>query len=295
MVKANAFEKMLEVLRASHSLKSWTIYNDRYNGDVVVRVRFAQEGQIGEEGETVNPGTYKRKTPQQAARDQARANNYKQSRNAKQNNETTQNIGKSSLRSFTHADIEVNRGELNLSLSPSNVIDSLGSPVYSPVHPSSPVSSPILPESSPVEILPVSHSVQISPVSQSMQISPVSHSVQISPVSHSAKISLLSRPEQIPHDLQRTSPLNEPVQLDTPVPSPVQSPSHIDNAPSLPFSSPVHQPTSVLGNDRSAPNLDDMIQDLRETMRQFRVSMETSFINIPITTDSAETFDISPD
>ena len=50
---------------------------------MVVRVRFTQDGQIGQAGETISAATYKRKTPHQVARDKARAENYKQSKNAK--------------------------------------------------------------------------------------------------------------------------------------------------------------------------------------------------------------------
>ena len=89
MVQSNALEKMLEVLNSSHILKSWSIYNDRYNGDVVVRVRFMQDaGECGEAGSVsmVSTGTFKRKTPHQAARDQTRADHhYKQTSKAKMN------------------------------------------------------------------------------------------------------------------------------------------------------------------------------------------------------------------
>ena len=105
MVKSNALDSMLEVLHSSHILKSWSIYNDRYNGDIVVRVRFMQQaGECGEaETVSVHAGTFKRKTPHQAARDQTRADHYKQTRNAKLNNannthtdtKTPPNIGKS--------------------------------------------------------------------------------------------------------------------------------------------------------------------------------------------------------
>ena len=87
MVKANALEDMLTVLNNSHLLKSWSIYNDRYNGDVVVRVRFMQVAECGEAG-SISAGTFKRKTPHQAVRDQTRADHYKQTRNAKQNMDT---------------------------------------------------------------------------------------------------------------------------------------------------------------------------------------------------------------
>ena len=85
MVKSNTLDSMLEVLNSSHILKSWSIYNDRYTGDVVVRVRFMQSAECGEAG-SVDHGTFKRKTPHQAARDQTRADHYKQTRNAKLNN-----------------------------------------------------------------------------------------------------------------------------------------------------------------------------------------------------------------
>ena len=272
---------MLEVLKASHSLKSWTIYNDRYNGDVVVRVRFTQDGQIGQAGETISAATYKRKTPHQAARDKARAENYKQYKNAKLIHNNSHNIGKSSLRTFAQSDVEVNRNDLNLSISPANVISYL----ESPVHPSSPVSSP------------VQISYPSSPVSHPAQIGAVSHSVQISPVPHPAQISLVSSPEQIPYDLQPMSPLSQHGQLTSTVCSPVHSPSHIDNPPSSTFSSPVQQPnsSSVADMDQLAV-LSDIFSELRESMREFSLSMDTKFQNISILkTANDETIDESPD
>ncbi len=77
MVNSNTLDSILDMLKSNNVLKSWSIYNDKYNGDIVVRVRY-NGSQCGEAGAELGEGTFKRKTARQAARDQTRANRYKQ-------------------------------------------------------------------------------------------------------------------------------------------------------------------------------------------------------------------------
>ena len=235
MVKSNALDSMLEVLNSSHILKSWSIYNDRYNGDVVVRVRFMQSAECGEAG-SVDHGTFKRKTPHQAARDQARADQYKQTRNAKLNRDITDtdtkmtpNIGKTSLRSYPLTDTEVNRD--NRDSSPPNLI----SPMYIPTRTPYPVSTPVRPPS------PVS-----SPVRPP---SPVS-----SPVRPPSPVSSPVRPP---------SPVSSPVvRSPSPVSSPGRPPSHV--------SSPVHPPSPIDEFELARLKLHESCKELRLTMANMR-------------------------
>ena len=58
MVNSNTLDNILNMLKNHNVLKGWTIYNDKYNGDVVVRVRFG--GQYGEAGTELCEGSFKR-------------------------------------------------------------------------------------------------------------------------------------------------------------------------------------------------------------------------------------------
>ena len=127
MVKSDALENMLELLNNSHLLKSWTIYNDRFNGDVVVKIRYMPSTECCET-DSCSPVTYKRKSPQQTARDRLRADQHKQMRKAKLTKDSTPFIGKSSLRNRQHGDIEVTRDSYDLS-PVSNQMESITFPV----------------------------------------------------------------------------------------------------------------------------------------------------------------------
>ena len=142
MVKSNALRNMLELLNDSHLLKSWTIYNDRFNGDLVVKIIYMTGAECVETGSS--SVTYKHKSPQQAARDQLRADKYKHMRKAKQTEDTTPFIGKSSLRNYQHGDIEVNRDSYDLSPVPNQMDTSvvITTPHVTPEPPSSPMPTP---------------------------------------------------------------------------------------------------------------------------------------------------------
>ena len=77
--------------------------------------------------------TYKRKSPQQTARDRLRADQHKQMRKAKLTKDSTPFIGKSSLRNRQHGDIEVTRDSYDLS-PVSNQMESITSPVITTPH-----------------------------------------------------------------------------------------------------------------------------------------------------------------
>ena len=263
MVNGNAFEEMLEVLKAKHLLKSWSIYNDRYTGDVVVRVRFMQGGEIGQSGEAVNnstsTGTYKRKPPHQVARDQARADKYKQSRKALQN--TSPNIGKTSLRNYS--EIEGNRGIINIShyspMNDSSILVQPSSIPSSPVGLSSPMKTPTSGSCHielPSSVISQTHSPVLSPVRPpSPVVSPVKNPLSI--------ISPVRSPSMVSHGQQTFSLINQvpPPHAPSPVSSPPQSPSPADNPPPSP------KPTQI------ERNLDQLIQ---ETLNYFKLRCPAS-------------------
>jgi hypothetical protein len=262
MVNSNTLDNILDMLKTTNVLKSWSIYNDKYNGDIVVRVRF-NGSQCDEAGMAVVGGTFKRKTDRQAARDMARATAYKQTHRDQHTSgtvcprnicssisppfdkiteqtpvphsdtihakipapqsQTIVNIGKSSLRNHQPPDIETNR-ECMDKLNTAN--DLVLSPEMVVAH-APPVSPSSLMSSPEPDIMDISQKLSepmFSPgVLQYSAIPPhMSKAVDVSTESPSPLVSTTTSPPSNPDSSSSPDSLTPP--SPTASPSPISEP-----------------------------------------------------------------------